>query len=137
MNEQTQNLPQSIQTNNAYPVTFEVQYPETSSRLLALVAIPWFFVKIMLLLPHIIVLYFLQIIAMIAAWIAYWAILFTGRYPRGLFDFVVVQQGPSSQAWGREVLIEYGEKISLSRYFPDWKWIISVIAPLKRFTNKT
>jgi hypothetical protein len=26
------------------------------------------------------------------------------------FDFVIIQQGPSSQAFGREVLIEYGEK---------------------------
>lgn len=26
------------------------------------------------------------------------------------FDFVVIQQGPSSQAFGREVLIEYGKK---------------------------
>lgn len=29
----------------------------------------------------------------------------------GKFDFVVVQQGPSSQEFGRQVLIEYGEKI--------------------------
>lgn len=27
------------------------------------------------------------------------------------FDFIVLQQGPSSQEWGREVLIEYGLKI--------------------------
>ena len=27
------------------------------------------------------------------------------------FNFVVVQQGPSSQPWGREVLIEYGQKL--------------------------
>jgi len=27
------------------------------------------------------------------------------------FDFVILQQGPSSQAYGREVLIEYGKKI--------------------------
>ncbi|WP_420582325.1 SGNH/GDSL hydrolase family protein [Reichenbachiella sp.] len=30
----------------------------------------------------------------------------------GQFDFVVVQQGPSSQAFGREVLIEYGKLIN-------------------------
>ena len=28
------------------------------------------------------------------------------------YDFVIIQQGPSSQAWGREVLIEYGKKFS-------------------------
>lgn len=27
-----------------------------------------------------------------------------------LFDFVIIQQGPSSQAYGRQVLIEYGAK---------------------------
>lgn len=27
------------------------------------------------------------------------------------FDFVVVQQGPSSQSFGRQILIEYGEKL--------------------------
>ena len=29
-----------------------------------------------------------------------------------LFDYVIIQQGPSSQAFGREVLIEYGKKFS-------------------------
>lgn len=28
------------------------------------------------------------------------------------YDFVIIQQGPSSQPYGREVLIEYGEKYS-------------------------
>lgn len=28
------------------------------------------------------------------------------------YDFVIIQQGPSSQAWGREILIEYGRKLS-------------------------
>ena len=28
------------------------------------------------------------------------------------YDFVIIQQGPSSQSWGREVLIEYGKKFS-------------------------
>ncbi len=31
---------------------------------------------------------------------------------KGSFDFVVVQQGPSSQAEGREMLFDYGERIS-------------------------
>jgi len=26
------------------------------------------------------------------------------------FDYVIIQQGPSSQEWGRQILIEYGEK---------------------------
>ena len=30
---------------------------------------------------------------------------------KGQFDYVFIQQGPSSQSWGREVLIEYGAKL--------------------------
>lgn len=30
----------------------------------------------------------------------------------GGYDFLVIQQGPSSQAWGRQVLFEYGEKFN-------------------------
>ena len=46
-------------------------------------------VKWLLVIPHIIVLAFLYIGAFVAVVIAWFAILFTGRYPRGLFDYVV------------------------------------------------
>jgi hypothetical protein len=46
-------------------------------------------VKWLLVIPHIIVLFFLFIGALFAIVIAWFAILFTGRYPRGLFDYVV------------------------------------------------
>ncbi len=46
-------------------------------------------VKWFLAIPHYIVLAFLFIGALIAIVIAWFAILFTGRYPRGLFDYVV------------------------------------------------
>lgn len=46
-------------------------------------------VKWLLAIPHYIVLFFLWIAAFFAVVIAWFAILFTGRYPRGLFDFVV------------------------------------------------
>jgi hypothetical protein len=46
-------------------------------------------VKWFLAIPHLIVLAFLAIGAFFAVVIAWFAILFTGRYPRGLFDFVV------------------------------------------------
>ena len=72
-----------------YPVSVEVVYPESSSRILALIAIPFFIFKALLLIPHMIILNFLQIAAMVAVWFGYWAVLFTGRYPKVLFDFVV------------------------------------------------
>jgi hypothetical protein len=46
-------------------------------------------VKWLLAIPHYIVLAVLFVVAIVAVVIAWFAILFTGRYPRGLFDFVV------------------------------------------------
>ena len=45
-------------------------------------------VKWLLAIPHYIVLAFLSIGAVLAVVAAWFAILFTGRYPRGLFDYV-------------------------------------------------
>jgi hypothetical protein len=46
-------------------------------------------VKWLLAIPHFIVLFFLSVGAFFAVVIAWFAILITGRYPRGLFDYVV------------------------------------------------
>ncbi len=73
---------------DAYPVRLEADYPPKSSRGLALLAI-LFFVKALLLLPHLVVLYVLGIIALVVALVGYWAVLITGSYPRGMFDFVL------------------------------------------------
>jgi hypothetical protein len=45
-------------------------------------------VKWLLAIPHYVVLFFLGIAAVFAVIVAWFVILFTGRYPRGLFDFV-------------------------------------------------
>jgi Domain of unknown function (DUF4389) len=64
-----------------YPVQLEIDYDENLSRGLI-------FVKWLLVLPHLIVLAILGIAAYVAVFVAFFAILFTGRYPRGMFDFV-------------------------------------------------
>lgn len=65
-----------------YPLAFAVDYPEQLSRWMI-------FVKWLLAAPHLIALAFLGVIA-ILLWIAAWfVILFTGRMPRGIFDFLV------------------------------------------------
>ncbi len=46
-------------------------------------------VKWILAIPHYIVLFFLHIAYVVVSVIAFFAILFTGKYPRGLFDFNV------------------------------------------------
>jgi hypothetical protein len=65
-----------------YPLTLEIDYDDNLSRWMI-------FVKWLLAIPHLIVLALLEIAATVVVIISFFAILFTGRYPRGLFDFVV------------------------------------------------
>ncbi|MBT7457849.1 MAG: DUF4389 domain-containing protein [Gemmatimonadetes bacterium] len=66
-------------------IRVEIDYPNAQTDLNRwLPLIKWLFA-----FPHYVVLLFLSIAAMICVVIAWFAILFTGRYPRGLFDFVV------------------------------------------------
>ena len=71
-----------------YPLTFEVDYPDTSSRLLNF---PFFgiIIKSFLLIPHYIVVAFLGIAALVVIFIAQFAILFSGAFPAGMHKFVV------------------------------------------------
>ena len=64
-----------------YPVRFEVLYPEGENRFMILIR--W-----LLAIPHLIVLYFLQIIAAILVFLAWFILLITGSYPSGMFYFV-------------------------------------------------
>ncbi|HEY6652099.1 MAG TPA: DUF4389 domain-containing protein [Actinomycetota bacterium] len=69
-------------------------------------------VKWLLVIPHFIVLAFLWIAVFFVVIVAWFAILFTGRYPRGIFDFVegVVR-------WGQRV-VAYAFTLVTDRYPP-------------------
>jgi hypothetical protein len=72
-------------TDEEQAVHIEIRYPDVPKDLNRwLPLVKWF-----LAIPHYIVLFFLGIAAFVCVVIAWFAILFTGRYPRGLFDFVV------------------------------------------------
>ena len=64
-------------------VHLEIPYPDARRLNRWLPLVKW-----LLAIPHYIVLFFLDIGVLVAAVVAWFAILFTGRYPRGLFDFV-------------------------------------------------
>ena len=65
-----------------YALAFDVAYPGKLSRLLI-------FVKWLLVIPNLILFLFFAIAALVTGIVAWFAILFTGRYPRGLFNFAV------------------------------------------------
>jgi Domain of unknown function (DUF4389) len=71
-----------MQTTTPYPLQLTGELAPRLSRGLWLV-------KWLLAIPHFIVLFFLFIAFVVVGVVAFFAILFTGRYPRGLFDFNV------------------------------------------------
>ena len=66
-------------------VHLEIDYPDVEKDLNRWMPL----VKWLLAIPHYVVLALLFVGALVSTIIAWFAILFTGRYPRGLFDFVV------------------------------------------------
>lgn len=81
--------PFSLGAAEDYGVRFEVEHPAASSRILALLGVLFFFPKLILLIPHLIILAALGFVTLVVVYIAYWAVLITGTYPRGLFNFAV------------------------------------------------
>ena len=71
-------------TDEEQAVHLDFRYPDARQLNQWLPLVKW-----LLAIPHYIVLFFLGIGAIVAIIIAWFAILFTGKYPRGLFDFVV------------------------------------------------
>lgn len=72
----------AMETTTQYPVRLQIDYPEQLSRLST-------FFRGLLGIPHLIVLIFVGIAQGVVMFISWWIVLFTGKYPKGLFDFVV------------------------------------------------
>ncbi|HYJ00307.1 MAG TPA: DUF4389 domain-containing protein [Thermoleophilaceae bacterium] len=95
-------------TDDHQGVRLDLRYPDAERDLMRGMPL----VKWLLAIPHYIVLIFLGIGAFVAVVIAWFAILFTGRYPRALFDFVV-----GVQRWFARVAA-YSVLLTTDRYPP-------------------
>jgi hypothetical protein len=95
-------------TDERQGVALDFPYPDVKQDLNRwLPLVKWF-----LAIPHYILLLFLGIAAVVCVIIAWFAILFTGRYPRGLFDFVF-----GVMRWGNRVA-GYAFVLVTDRYPP-------------------
>ena len=101
---------------SAYGLLLRDEYPSTDEEQSVHLTIPypdvqkdlnrWLpVVKVLLALPHWIVLAFLWIAVVAATIVAWFIVLFTGVYPRGLFDFVVGVMRWSLRVFGYAVLM--------------------------------
>lgn len=126
-------------------VRLDVEYPEQLSRLhlVAKVLLGWLYVGI----PHGIILVLFSYLALLLHVIAFIIVLFTGRYPRGIFDIMVSYHGWSARVdaytnlmndryppfaltandYPAVVNIEYPEQVSRGsaalRFFLGWLYV--------------
>jgi hypothetical protein len=82
-------------TDDHQSVHLDIDYPNARTELSRWLPL----VKWLLAIPHYIVLILLSVAAIFAVVFAWFAILFTGKYPTGLFDFVV-----GTIRWGNRVI---------------------------------
>lgn len=131
-----------MSTGASYPVRLDLDAPLEVARWRPLVA--W-----LLAIPHFVVLYALQMVMSVIAFIAWFAILFTGQFPRGMFDVATMCQrymwrATSYAMWLREPYppfefgstaedpgtdpatfsIDYPEKLSRGLIFVKWLLLI-------------
>lgn len=95
-------------TDEAQSVRLDLVYPNVRNDLNRWLPL----VKWLLAIPHYVILAFLVLAAILCIIFAWFAILFTGRYPAALFDFVL-----GVQRWGVRVMA-YAFVLATDRYPP-------------------
>ena len=104
--------------DNTIPVRLRGDYDESVSRWLWLV-------KWLLLIPHFIVLVFLHIAMFVVTVIAFFAILFTGRYPRALGTDKYPPFTLRSTDYPADFDVEYPERLSRGLVLVKW-WLLAI-----------
>lgn len=95
-------------TDDEQAVHVDIAYPDAANDLNRWLPL----VKWLLAIPHVVVLAFLAVAVVVCVIVAWFAILFTGRYPRAVFDFVV-----GVFRWGLRVSA-YAFLLTTDRYPP-------------------
>ena len=93
----TDKYPSTVETQSIH---LEVDYPEAEQLNRWLPLVKW-----LLAIPHYIVLAVLGVVALLVTIVAWFAILFTGNYPRGMFDFVVGVGRWATRVWAYAFLL--------------------------------
>jgi Domain of unknown function (DUF4389) len=99
--------PFSLQDDADYPARLQLDYPESVERWRPLVA--W-----ILIIPYAILTHLINIVAAFCTLFAFFAILFTKRYPEGLFEIVLIAARWNARA------IAYAH-FALTKY-PEFAW---------------
>jgi len=93
----TDRYPSTVETQSVH---LEVAYPQVEQLNRWLPLVKW-----LLAIPHYLVLALLSIVVVLVTIVAWFAILFTGSYPRGMFDFVVGVGRWSTRVWAYAFLL--------------------------------
>ncbi|HXD54795.1 MAG TPA: DUF4389 domain-containing protein [Solirubrobacteraceae bacterium] len=95
-------------TDEHQAVHLDIPYPDARAELNRWLPL----VKWLLAIPHYVVLFFLYLVGFFVVIAAWFAILFTGRFPRGMFDYLV-----GVARWTNRV-IAYAHVLATDRYPP-------------------
>jgi hypothetical protein len=125
-----------------FPLRYDVQYPDSLNRVLNNPFLFW--IKWILAIPHLAILYVLGLVVWVVVVVAFFSILFTKKYPRGLYDFAVNymrwqanvyayifmlrdEYPPFSWDAGQyPVTLETTYQDEMSRFAPLYKWIFVI-----------
>ncbi len=129
-------MPTAVSASAEYPVHLEIDYPEGGNRWMILVR--W-----LLAVPHLAIVNVLGSLANVITFIAFFAILFTRRYPEGLFKLAVGIQRWTQNTWvyvlfhdryppfsfdgGQYPPVRYSveRREEYSRWMPLVKWLLA------------